>query len=206
MIRFRCPHCDKPLKVPEEKAGVTGHCPRCHGRYTAPAPAAGPPRPGGESPQAEGSGRPATSRWDEVRALFSGMRPWEGAAVAVVAGTCLLGLLLPAVAPLLPGGGAFAGRATPWVTLLVPASLILLLVMLHGRATGCPWCGRWWARTKDRSEFVGREVFDKGGVSFARATYRTTFACGSCGHRWSADSTDEYKDFVRDKPPRRRLG
>jgi hypothetical protein len=196
MIRFKCPHCDKPLKVPEEKAGVTTHCPRCHGRYTAPATAAGPHRPDGEPPEPEGSGRHATSAGGEVRALFLGMRPWEGAAVAVVAGTCLLGLL-----------GAFAGRATPWATLLVPASLILLLVMLHGRATGCLSCGRWWARAKEGSEFVGREVFDRGGVSFARATYRTTFACGSCGHRWSADSTDEYKDFVRDKRPRRwRLG
>jgi hypothetical protein len=121
------------------------------------------------------------------------MRPWEGAAVAVVAGTCLLGLL-----------GAFAGRATPWATPLVPACLILLLVMLYGRGTGCPSCGRWWARTKEGSEFVGREVFDRGGVSFARATYRTMFACGSCGHRWSAESSDEYKDFVRDKRSRRR--
>jgi hypothetical protein len=207
MIRFRCPQCEKPLKVPEEKAGVTSHCPRCHGRYTVPAPpAAGPPKHDGGSPEAEESGNHATSPRHEVWALFVGMRPWEGAAVAVVAGTCLLGLLLPFVASLLPGGGSFAGRATPWAMLLVPGSLILLLVMLYGRASGCPSCGRWWARTKDRTEFVGREVFDRGGVSFARATYRTTFACGSCGHRWSADSTDEYKDFVRAKRPRRRLG
>jgi hypothetical protein len=135
------------------------------------------------------------------------MRRWERAAVAAVAGLGVLGLLLPVVASLLPGGGALAAGATPWAMVLVPASLILLLVMLHGRATGCPACGRWWARTKKGSEFVGREVFDKGGVSFARATYRTTFACGSCGHRWSADSSDEHKDFVRDKRPRRwRLG
>ena len=206
MIRFRCPQCEKPLKVPEEKAGVTAHCPRCHGRYTVPTPAAGPPGFDRESPEAEGSGRPATSPRDEVRALFLGMRPWEGAVLAVVAGTCLLSLLLPAVAPLLSGGGAFAGRVTPWATLLVPASLILLLVMLHGRATGCPSCGRWWARTKEGSEFVGREVFDRGGVPFARATYRTTFACRSCGHRWSADSTDEYKDFIRARRPGRGPG
>jgi hypothetical protein len=53
---------------------------------------------------------------------------------------------------------------------------------------------------------VGREVFDRGGVSYARATYRTTYACGSCGHRWSVAASDEYKDFLRDKPPRQRLG
>jgi hypothetical protein len=134
------------------------------------------------------------------------MRRWERAAVAVVAGVGVLGLLLPVVTPLLPGGGALAAGATPWSMALVPSSLLLLLVMLHGRATGCPACGRWWARAKSGTEFVGREVFDKGGVSFARATYRTAFACRSCEHRWSADYTDEYKDFIRDKPPRRRLG
>jgi hypothetical protein len=134
------------------------------------------------------------------------MRPWERAAVAVVAGTCLLGLLLPVVASLLPGGGALAGGATPWAMLLVPTSLLLLLVLLHGHATGCPSCGRCWTRTKGGTEFVGRAVFDRGGVSVARATYRTAFACRSCDHRWSADSTEEYKDFVRARPPRRRLG
>jgi hypothetical protein len=206
MIRFRCPQCDKPLKVPEEKAGVTAHCPRCHGRYTVPAPASAPHRPDGEPPESEGSARHATSARDEARALFSGMRAWERAAVAVVAGLGVLGLLLPVVAPLLPGGGALGAGATPWAMVLVPSCLILLLVMLHGRATGCPACGWWWARTKDGTEFVGREVFDKGGVPLARATYRTAFACRSCDHRWSADYTDEYKDFIRDKPPRRRLG
>jgi hypothetical protein len=207
MIRFRCPRCDKTLKVPEEYAGTPVCCPRCKGRYTAPArasaPAAGLPRSDGESPEAEGAVRHATSSRDEARALFSRMRRWEQAAVAAVAGLGVLGLLLPVVAPLLPGGGALAAGATPWAMVLVPSSLILLLVMLHGRATGCPACGRWWARAKGGTEFVGREEFDKGGVPFARATYRTAFACRSCGHRWSADHTDEYKVIIRDKRPRR---
>ena len=29
MIRFRCPQCDKSLKVSEEKAGRALACPRC---------------------------------------------------------------------------------------------------------------------------------------------------------------------------------
>jgi hypothetical protein len=52
---------------------------------------------------------------------------------------------------------------------------------------------------------MDREVFDKGGVSFARATYRTTYECTVCRHRWTADHTDEYKDFIREKPRRQRL-
>jgi len=211
MIRFRCPQCDKTLKVPEEKAGAMLTCPFCKERSMAPARAlAGAPTDrtasGREAWDAEGPGRHATSPRDEARALLSEMRPWERVAVAVVAGLGVVGLLLPVVASLLPGGEALAAGAAPWAMVLVPSSLLLLLVMLHGRATGCPACGWWWARAKDGTEFVGREVFDKGGVPFARATYRTTFACRSCEHRWSADHTDEYKDFIRDKPPRRRLG
>jgi hypothetical protein len=81
-----------------------------------------------------------------------------------------------------------------------------LLAILHGHATGCPSCGWWWGRNKVESEFVGREVVDRSGVSLARATYRTIFACGFCGHRWSAEFTDEYRDVIGDQPPQRRLG
>jgi hypothetical protein len=87
---------------------------------------------------------------------------------------------------------------------VVPSSLLLLLAILHGHATGCPSCGKWWVRRRDETQFVGRQLFHKGGVPFARATYRTSYTCGTCGHHWSAEHTDEYKDFIRPKPPSRR--
>jgi hypothetical protein len=133
------------------------------------------------------------------------MRRWEQGAVAVVAAVGIVSLLLPVVAPLIPGGEPVGVRATPWAVVLVPSSLILLLIILHGHATGCPSCGRWWTRRKVESEFVGREVVDKGGIPFARSTYRTTYKCGSCGHGWSVDHADEYKDFLQGSP-KRRLG
>jgi len=36
MIRFICPHCDKRLSVTDEKAGKTGVCPACKGRFQIP--------------------------------------------------------------------------------------------------------------------------------------------------------------------------
>ena len=210
MIRFECPQCAKSIKVPEEKAGGRVFCPRCGELCLAPprasAATAGLTAPGRESSEAEGSGRRTTSRRDGAPGLFSGMGVWEWAAVALAAGVGALSLLLPIVAGLWPHGEAVAARVMPWAVALVPSCLLLLLVILHGHATGCPSCGRWWMRRKVETEFVGREVFEKGGVPFARATYRTTYECASCGHRWSASQTDEYKDFIRDRPARRGVG
>jgi hypothetical protein len=121
--------------------------------------------------------------------VFTGKSRGLWLAVAVVAGVGLVSLAL-----------------TGWAQVLVPASVLVLLVMLYGHGTGCPSCGRWWARRKVEMEFVGREVFDKGGVPFARATYQTTYRCQSCRHRWSVASTDEYKDFIHERPKQRRLG
>jgi hypothetical protein len=128
-------------------------------------------------------------------------------AVAVVAAVGVGSLLLAVVAPLLPGLARHADALTGWAQLLVPTSIIILLVMLYGHGTGCPACGRWWARRRVDTEFVDREVFDKGGVPFVRSTYRTIYQCNSCRHRWSVASTDEYKEFIRDRPKQRqRLG
>jgi hypothetical protein len=44
MIRFACPGCSKPLKAPEDKAGVTMSCPGCR-RYVQVPNATPQPRP-----------------------------------------------------------------------------------------------------------------------------------------------------------------
>lgn len=38
-IEFHCPHCDKLLKTPDSKAGVSAKCPGCGQRLTVPGPA-----------------------------------------------------------------------------------------------------------------------------------------------------------------------
>lgn len=38
-IEFHCPHCDKLLKTPDQKAGVSAKCPGCGQRLTVPGPA-----------------------------------------------------------------------------------------------------------------------------------------------------------------------
>ena len=44
MIHFACPSCGAKLRVPDSKAGVQGHCPKCGGVMVAPEPDA-PPEP-----------------------------------------------------------------------------------------------------------------------------------------------------------------
>ncbi len=39
-IEFHCPHCDKLLKTPDDKAGVRANCPGCGQTVTVPEPAA----------------------------------------------------------------------------------------------------------------------------------------------------------------------
>jgi hypothetical protein len=126
-------------------------------------------------------------------------------AVALVVGVGVLSLMLAVGAPLVPALATAADTATHGAMILVPSSIVVLLVILYGHGTGCPSCGKWWVRTKVQMEFVDREVFAKGGVLFARSTYQTIYACSSCGHKWSATYTDEYKDFVR-RTPKQRLG
>jgi hypothetical protein len=125
--------------------------------------------------------------------------------VGLLAGVAATSLVLAVVASWHPGLALLADRATCAAVLLVPASLVVLFVVLHGHATSCPACGKWWARRKTETEFVNREVFDRGGVPFARATYRTGYECSSCRHRWATTFSDEYKEFLHQQS-RRRLG
>jgi DNA-directed RNA polymerase subunit RPC12/RpoP len=203
MIRFRCPQCAKTIKVPEEKAGARVRCPRCRERTVVPSATAADFAGSSvvASSEPAGQAKHATTPRDEAQFLFSGMRWWERAAAGLLAAVAL-GSLLVVIASFLSVGAAVAGVLS-WAYVLFPVSLIVLSLLLHGRATGCPKCGRWWTRRKGESEFVDREVFDKAGVQYARSTYRTTYECGSCDHRWSLDHTEEYKDFIRDRTQRR---
>jgi hypothetical protein len=88
---------------------------------------------------------------------------------------------------------------------LVPLCVAAVLIVLHGAATGCPSCRRWWARRIAEKGFVSRDVYERDASTFARATYRTTYECAACRHRWSVTSADEYKEPVRERP-RRRMG
>jgi hypothetical protein len=123
-------------------------------------------------------------------------------AVALVAAVGVLGLLT-ALAPLARGGQGVAPLSTHWAVFLVLCCVASLLGILYGHATRCPACGKWWAVTKVETGFVERKVFARGGVPFGRSTYRTTYACACCGHRWSAAHTDEYPESIRAHSPRR---
>ncbi|MFO0843588.1 MAG: hypothetical protein U0797_14500 [Gemmataceae bacterium] len=110
--------------------------------------------------------------------------------LAMIAAACLLAV---ATHPLLPEW-AFPDELTgPWVGWLSASCFLLLGVIFYGQATGCPSCGKWWSRERAGKEFLGREVFDKGGVPYGKSTYRTTYLCSSCRHRWSVDETEEYR-------------
>jgi DNA-directed RNA polymerase subunit RPC12/RpoP len=210
MIRFRCLHCGKTLKASEVKAGASIICPRCKKRSAAPAgdsddafeQRTGPKE---SSRRAEGPERAVALHGGQASSLFSGMSPRLRRAVALVAGMGVLSVVLAVVVPLVPSLAHLDESARCAAMLLVPSSAILVLVLLHAHGTSCPDCGRWWMRTKVETEFVDREVIDKDGVPFARSTYRTIYECGRCQHRWSATFTDEYKEFIRERPSRQRL-
>lgn len=202
MIRFLCPLCGKTLKAPDGKAGATVVCPRCQERSVCPA-AAGAAQ-AGRPPEPAVCGRTAALRHEGPGpSLFSGMRRGERWTVGLAAGVGALSLLLAAAAPSIPALAADADAARGAAMILVPSCVVVLLVVLYGHWTGCPACGRWWARREIEKEFGDRELFDKGGMLFARSTCRTTYECTACRHRWSATSTDEYQEVVRDRPTRR---
>jgi hypothetical protein len=205
MIRFHCPLCGKTLMVPEEKAGSPVVCPRCNERSVAPEEALG--TSSGEQALAfEGYGqRVAHEHQDEGSSLFAGMSPALRGVVALVAGVGVVSLVLAVVAGWLPGLKSVADSITYAAMILVPSCIVLLLVILHGHATGCPSCGRWWARRRIEDEFVDREVFDRDGVPFARAVYRTRYECRACRHGWSTTFADEYKEFIG-QGKKKRLG
>jgi hypothetical protein len=119
-------------------------------------------------------------------------------AVALVAGVGAFTLLLPVLSPLLLSRESVPETIVPWAVILAPCSLVILLAILYGQGTACPCCRKWWVRAEVETEFVDREVFDKGGVLSAKSLYRTTYQCAACRHRWSVMQADEYRE-----PPRR---
>jgi hypothetical protein len=199
MIRFRCSHCDKTLKVPERKAGASIACPRCDGLCVVPAETV-------ETDPEAPSTRPEVHRrslssplLEETPSLLSGMSPGLRWAVGLVAGVGLFSLLLAVLAALVPVLAAVSPAANYGAMVVVPVSVSLLLAVLYGHATGCPSCGQWWSRRNVQTEFVDKELFEKGGVPFARSIYRTTYECESCRHRWLATSVEEFKEAHRDR-------
>ena len=170
MIPFACPHCGKRLKVSEERAGLQVLCHRCGKPCVAPAAA-----PAGSDSPVE---RPPRQQPNLRQGLFQGMSQRVRWAVGLVTAVGTLSLLLPVV-------GGLPETVTPWALPVTILSLLLLLAILHGHATGCPACGRWWSRTEIEKALVDREVFDKDGFPVARCVSRSTYECGGCRHRWS---------------------
>ncbi len=83
---------------------------------------------------------------------------------------------------------------------MVPPCLLILFVLLYGRATACRECGRWWARVESGTECLGRAEFEKDGVSWVRAKRRTDYSCKHCHSVWSEAYTDEYPGTVGQRP------
>jgi transcription elongation factor Elf1 len=193
VIRFNCPLCGKVLKVAEEKVGKVVVCPRCEERSVAPAGASSR----ASADRDEGSNRMEVRHLDSPPGLFSGMSRGMRCAVALVAGVGAFGLLLPFLSLLFPFHASASGTTASWAVILAPCTVVIVLVVLYGQWTACPRCRKWWARTKVETEFVDREVFDKGGVPFAKSLYRTIYQCPACRHKWSVMQADEYREPTR---------
>jgi hypothetical protein len=102
---------------------------------------------------------------------------------------------------LLAGAGAASLLlAGDWAVPLAVCSAFALLAILHGHATGCPACGKWWSRAEIEKRLVAREEFDEAGTPVERSLDRTTYQCSGCGHRWSVTDTQEYRGAWRGRP------
>ncbi len=204
MIHFRCLGCDKSLKVPEGKAGATVVCPRCQERLVVPSGAGAsaseePTESQGHTPELETADQQVATFWDHVGELFADMNPGLRLVEFLLAGLTVITLLLALLALFVPLPGGLGEAVVSSAMFLDPLFIVLFLVILYGHATSCPSCGRWWSRNTYANEFVGREVFERNGGSFARSTYRTTYICNSCKHKWSKNYSEEFKESMSDR-------
>jgi DNA-directed RNA polymerase subunit RPC12/RpoP len=177
VIRFSCPQCSKAFKVSGKNAGRSVACPRCGERFVAPAPAAGEDEP---------ERRPPPEETEPSRGVFRGMSNRVRWGVALVAAAGIASFLL----------------AGDWAVPLGICSVLALLAILHGQATSCPVCGKWWSREMIEKGLVARGGLDEGGVPVEWSLDRTTYQCGSCGHRWSVTDSEASRGSYRSRPQR----
>src|SRR5262249_3513417 len=137
--------------------------------------------------------RPPSQQPNLGRGIVQGMSQRVRWAVGLVAAVGVLSLLLPVV-------GGLPEAVAPWALPVTICSLILLLAILHGHATGCPACGRWWSRTVIEKGLVDREVFDKDGFPVGCSISRSTYQCGGCRHRWSVMESEQDQKPAHGRP------
>lgn len=175
VFRISCPQCGKVLKVLGETTGRAVNCSRC-GELVAIGSAAAPrDEPPKRSPPPDS---------EQPRGVFRGMSSRERWAVAGVVAVSVGGLLL---------GGH-------WAVPLVVCSALALLTILHGHATGCPACGKWWSRVAVKKEWVDGEGFDENGAPCGRSVDRTTYRCARCWHNWSVTDAEADRPAGRGRP------
>jgi hypothetical protein len=190
MIRFRCPVCNKMLKVPDDKAGSPVVCPQCGEPSAAPAVSA---------PYLDAL-EPSAPRPEPAPGIAAGMSGWLRAAFALVAAIGLLSLLLAIAGPSLGLSEDLVATARSDARFIIPACLVLLLALIYAHLTTCPACGKWWARMEGETNSLHREALHRGRVRRVRALRETSYVCKYCRHTWSATYTDEYEQARR---PRR---
>ena len=185
MIRFACPRCGKMLKVSEERAGLPVLCHRCGKPCVVPAAASAESDSPGE--------RPPRQQPNLRRGIVQGMSQRVRWAVGLVTAVATLSLLLQIV-------GGLPETVAPWALPVTIFCLILLLATLHGHATGCPACGRWWSRKEIEKALVDRAAFDKDGFPVGRSVSRSTYQCGGCRHRWSVMDSEKDQKPAHGRP------
>jgi DNA-directed RNA polymerase subunit RPC12/RpoP len=176
VIRISCPLCAKAFKISEEKAGRAVTCPRCGELVAAKTSAAGKDEPRRRSP---------TPEPEQRRGLFRGMSRRVRWAVAGVVGVGAASLLL----------------GVAWGVPVFICSVLVVLAVLYGQATGCPACGKWWARMLLKKDLVVREALDEAGVPCEKLMDQTTYRCAGCGYTWSVMDTEAIQESGRRPQP-----
>jgi hypothetical protein len=75
-IEFRCPSCQRLLRVSDEAAGVQAQCPECGAIAVVPPRESAPPGPGGSQPLPHGAGGPLGPSPFGIWALVVLNDPW----------------------------------------------------------------------------------------------------------------------------------
>jgi DNA-directed RNA polymerase subunit RPC12/RpoP len=207
MIHYRCPRCKVLLRSPDRDAGAKLACPQCGQRLQVPSP---PPNktllaplapPGAADPQGPAGlpEKPPPPGPDD--ALQPPPKSGHPVAIPVLAAVLVVAAAIAAVCLQVPR--EFSAVIPVLVLVLIGVSLpiIGLVVLLTSIGTGCPKCGKWWAKvyrgwkilerkkcyglvtryaSSSSSGFVGGTSYGPGGYT----TYHSGSVSSSGGTNW----------------------
>jgi ssDNA-binding Zn-finger/Zn-ribbon topoisomerase 1 len=220
MVRFSCPNCGKTYRAEGKAAGKKVTC-SCGKSFLVPLE---PPQ-GAQSPAlaAEAPGREEENLFATLESTQEGQRiipprknastfpTWLKVILVILAIQTAIALVV-VVAFELPDIGA-GGTSAAGISFAL--LLVVLAVSYFGHCSGCPNCGKWWARILMKQDLLSQEegyltvprveqfrsptgdlLYEKHKKEQVHAvfqTHRHYWKCKFCRHTWSEESTTAHE-------------